>query len=383
MGAGAASVYNQILIGERLEAGDVRSITLGGSTQLIPDSLGVLQLNPAMLALIDRVTIGMNLFVGVDKGSSEEYSERDVSSGFGAFRAAFMLPRGLVFSLGYRARYDPDGTFSTTETTDSGDAFTTTYSKSGGLFSLPLSLSFDLSRFLSFGFTYSFESGFVEERWDRIFEDPTIAPGAGIRKEEVSGNGFGGGVVLHLTKGFMVGANYESEIDYDTEVRDRFTQESLDTSYVSTMRLPAQASAGVTWVVSESFLIAGSYAYSDFSEFVGLNFPSERLGPETSLAVGLEFTKGISLRGARLPVRLGFNYQEYPYEHPEGETLNKWLFSIGTGLKIRGGKGKMDLALQFGQTGSIDPNLIEDRLVRIYVGLSGSEKWSRKGADEF
>ena len=63
----------------------------------------------------------------------------------------------------------------------------------------------------------------------------------------------------------------------------------------------------------------------------------------------------------------------------EAESISKILFSVGTGLLIGGGKGKVDIALQVGKVGAMDRNEVEDRIVRVFVGVSGSEIWQRKG----
>jgi hypothetical protein len=59
------------------------------------------------------------------------------------------------------------------------------------------------------------------------------------------------------------------------------------------------------------------------------------------------------------------------------------MVEFGVGLKFRSGKGKIDLAIQGGNTGSISSNLIENRTIRIYLGVSGAETWQRHRQAEF
>jgi hypothetical protein len=107
------------------------------------------------------------------------------------------------------------------------------------------------------------------------------------------------------------------------------------------------------------------------------------LQEEKNYALGLEYLRGIPIKGMRIPVRLGFNYQTLPFDHPGGEQLTKFLVGVGTGFSVKDGLGKIDVALQFGQTGSMDSNGIEDRLIRVYVGICGSELWKRKGGRNY
>jgi long-subunit fatty acid transport protein len=230
---------------------------------------------------------------------------------------------------------------------------------------------------MSAGLTFSFEEGNVEERWDIEFdEQPPFVPAAGFQKADLSGTGYGGGLVLRPIGNLMVGGSYESEIEYDADVSRQFTEASLDTSFTSTLTLPARASVGITWGFG-SWLFLGSYAWSDFADFQGLAFPSHRLSQETSYAFGVEYA-GFSVGAKRLPIRLSFNFQELPFDHPTGQKIERYLVGLGTGVEMMGGKGKFDFAIQGGKTGAIGENGIEDRLVRFYIGLAGGEAWTRR-----
>jgi long-subunit fatty acid transport protein len=379
-----------ILVGEAIESGDVRAISLGGSTQLFVDSLGAVHLNPALLARIPRVTIGATQYLAVDQGRSDTYNERDASFTFSSFRIVFPITGLFRFAVGYTGRYEPDGGFSLRDATEGGDRFTQTFKKSGGLFSVPLTASFDVKRFASVGLTFSLERGTVQERWDIVFDEGGSTPGAGLKKEDLSGTGFGGGVVFYPANGLMIGGMVESAVDYDAEVFEKYTQTSLDTSYSSTLSLPGRVSAGASWRWGDRFMFLASAAWRDFAGFEGMGFPERgaglppsRLRSEQSYSFGVEYLRGLRLRSKRIPLRIGFNYQQLPLEFPAGQPVNKYLVSLGTGIGIRGGRGKVDIAVVAGKDGSIGSNGIENRLFRIYLGVSGSEAWKRKGEEQY
>jgi hypothetical protein len=52
-------------------------------------------------------------------------------------------------------------------------------------------------------------------------------------------------------------------------------------------------------------------------------------------------------------------------------------------LIFRSQTGKLDLALEFGSTGSVDANDYEDRFVRFYLSIAGSEEWKRKRGSRY
>lgn len=375
----ATSVYSMVLVGERIESGDVRSIALGGSSQLVTDSLGVLYSNPALLSRTRLVAFGATQVLSMDVGRSETYTERDNGFLFPTLRVAFPIMNLFVFSIGYVSKFDPGGSFELTETTESGVPYIQRFTRSGGLFAAPFTVAADITRFASVGLTFALQEGNVEDRWDTEFEDPGYIPGAGFQKSDLSGNNFGGGVVLRPGAGLMIGGTYETAIDYTADVSRQFTNATLDTFFTTTATLPAYATVGLTWSLG-SWQVLGSYAWSDFTKMEGLSFPVSRLKPEKSYAFGVEY-EGFYLGGKRLPIRLSFNYEELPFDHPEGESVSQYLVGLGTGVRSIFGRTKFDIAVQYGQTGALDTNGLEDRLFRIYVGFVAGERWSRRGTE--
>jgi hypothetical protein len=90
--------------------------------------------------------------------------------------------------------------------------------------------------------------------------------------------------------------------------------------------------------------------------------------------LGLEYR----FRGTRFPIRLSGRYEQLPYTLPDGEEITEFSFALGSGLLFRTGRGKLDAAIQFGRIGSVDTNTYEDRQIRFYISITGSEQWSTK-----
>jgi len=383
VGVRAASLFSMVFLGERVERGDVRSIGLGASSQLLPDTLAAMSINTALLARLNRTTVSASQVIRFDRGSSDNYEERDISASFPGIMLAVPIRHFVTVSIGYKGRYDPEGSFSVPGTSGSGDTYRTDFTKTGGLWSVPMGLAFNLTRFLEVGGTVSLERGFIQERWDIIFDESGFVPSAGFKKEEFEGASYSASGILNLGSRIMIGGIWESEIDYDTYIQERYSKATLDTAYSSKVNLPARLTVQATARLTRRITVAASATVSDFATFTGLEFPTHRLDREEAFAVGLEYG-----RLFRVPWRFGFSYEKLPYQHPglvaaDAADIRKVLFSVGTGVNIFGGRGKLDLAVQFGSQGSIDENGIQDRMIRIYIGANGSEAWRRKGQAPF
>ncbi len=373
--ARADSVFGLNLLGERIEAVDARTAALGGFVQVVDDSLGILQYNPAMLAWSKRVAFAVAGYVTRDASQSTDYERVVVATKFSAFTFAFPLfKRALTASVGYRGRYDPDYDFATPGVTPTGDAYSDVYERSGGTWAVPITVAADLGRRVKVGGTFSLERGTVENRWAVDFQGTGTADASSEQVNEVRGNSFGAGIVVRPVAGLSLGVAYESAIDYDVDVDETFTNSSADTSYNSTMHQPDRWTASVTWRVMHGFTVYGGASISDFTQFEGLDFPPSRLAEERVASLGLEYR----FKGSHFPIRASACFEQLPYTLPDGQEISRVSFALGSGLMFRTGRGKLDAALQFGKVGSVDTNTYEDRQVRFYISIAGSETWSTK-----
>jgi tetratricopeptide (TPR) repeat protein len=332
------SKYNLVFLGQRIDTGDIRSISLGGGMQLLDDTLSVLQLNPATIAAVRKVTFGAAQYFTSDRGQSEELTEQDASFKFSSFTFAFPLTNRVTLAVGYRGRYDADGHILTQKQTDIGEEYGEFFNRTGGLTSFPVTGAFRVANALQVGAYYSIEKGSYENRWDIIFADKTKNPAKSLVDRQLNGWGYGAGMVLRPARSFMLGVTYESEIDYDTDVRERHTNPSSNRTYAETTTLPARWTFSAVWRPLRDYAAHGAYSSSDFRDFEGLVFPAERLYQAEVATFGLEYTKGIRIRGMSFPIRTSVLYERLPYDFPAGERITKLVFGFGTGLHWRSGR---------------------------------------------
>jgi hypothetical protein len=372
--ARAESIFGLNLLGERFETGDARIAALGGFVQMSDDSLGVLQYNPAMVAWCKRVTFGAAGYVTTDRNKSATLDEKTVRTKFSTFAFGFPLFRKrLSMSFGYRGRYDPDGSFRETLTTDTGQAYVSIYNRSGGLWSVPFTLAFDAGKYAKIGAYYSIENGTLEDQWVVDFQGASTTDATSTRTRSLSGHGWGAGAAVRPIPKLSLGVAYEAAINYDTAVKERYTNAAANASYNETTTLPERWTASATFRVSPGFVVHAGGAMSDFTRFSGLAFPVDQLTREEIASLGVEYARGRSI-----PLRLSVTYEQLPYTLPDTQKITKMGFAIGTGLLFKSGRGKIDTALQFAKTGSVSTNDYQDKSVRFYLSITGSEEWKRK-----
>jgi hypothetical protein len=370
----ADSIFGLNFIGERVEPGDARLAALGGYVQTVDDSLGVLQYNPAALAWMKRFSFGAAGYFTSDVNKSTTLDQRNNGTSFSHLLFAFPLyKQRLTGGVSFRGRYDADGEFITTGVTTENIAYNDHYERTGGLFSVPLQVAFDAGNYAKIGLFYSLERGKIEETWLKEFPGNN-ADASSDRESVFRGHAFGAGFVTRPSSRVSIGLTYESKIDYDVEVSEKFTSTSADTNRTADASIPARMTLSTSLRMSRDMTLFLGGSLCDFTKFTGTTFPSDRLAEEQIGSVGLEYRLG----DAHTPLRGSFTYEQLPYTMPGGENIKRYAFAVGTGRIMRGGRGKMDIALQFANTGSVKTNDYSDRSVRFFLSITGSEDWKRK-----
>ena len=370
----AQSVYNLPFLGSRAQSGDVRAISLGGNVVAVADTLGIMQLNPAMQAYATRVTLAVGVYGGIDMNEDAGFSDREGAFRFSSFSFAFRaFSKRVTLGLGYRSKFEATGGFTVPGTTSRGNEYVKAYTREGGLGTFPITAAFNLGRFKVGGF-YALERGRITSKWDDDFTDTFLLDSFSERKHVVSGHGWGAGFDVSPLRRVVLSGAIEGEVTYDDKVTETYTNSVHNTEYTVAMLLPARLSGSIRIGLGLSTRIYAAGAYSDFTKFTGFDFPEERLREEWMFSGALEKDNIVG----RSPLRVSGSLEQLPYTLPDGETIQRFAATVGTGWRLSGGRGKLDMALQFSQTGTVEKNTLENRSLRLYIAIAGSEKWGHE-----
>jgi len=381
--ARAQSLYNLPFLGSRSQSGDIRAISLGGNITAVPDTLGIMQLNPAMHAYATRVTFSVGVYGGVDINETAQFSDREGGFKFSSFAFAFRaFSRRVTLGLGYRSKYDAGGGFTLPQVSDLGDEYVEAYTRDGGLQTYPVTGAFNLGRFKLGGF-FALERGRMTARWDTDFANEFMVDSFSEQKHTFSGYGWGAGFEVAPFRGLALAGTYEGEVTYDDRVQTasgtivgNSDQNNPNTvsDHEQPMVLPARLSGSLRVGLGRKMRLYGAGAYSDFTKFKGIGFPQDRLTEEWSASLAIERDNVMG----RSPLRASASIEQLPYTLPDGEAIQGFAATLGTGWRLSGTLGKLDLTLQYSQTGTVSANDMQNQSIRLYVGVGGSERWSHE-----
>ena len=176
-------------------------------------------------------------------------------------------------------------------------------------------------------------------------------------------------------------ASKENSIVGHPDLGDGFTDTLLIQNNKVNIMLPTNIGFGLVLRKENKFLIGLDYQYTKWSEFYN---QSIYYVANTGTSMVDNWNAGIGLElyyKKRFPIRIGYHYTS-SYLIIDGQPINTKVFTLGMGLpfsnKISKSITMMNIAVEIGQVGTTNNNLIRDDFVRATLGISILEKWFTK-----
>jgi hypothetical protein len=98
------------------------------------------------------------------------------------------------------------------------------------------------------------------------------------------------------------------------------------------------------------------------------------------ISTGAEFipeSNTLSAYWKMIHYRAGFRYEQIGIKIADNN-INEYAISLGFGLPLRKSATFINLGFELGQSGTIENNLIQERFLRVLLGISIKENWFRK-----
>lgn len=377
--AGAQSVFGLNFIGEHRPRGGARERALALSTVALPDSNGALTANTASLADLGEVTFSLFEMTNLSRIRTEEESANQNRFQLPAVMMAVPLRAGLVFGVGYRTRFQGKGDFSYRRTVADVTDPLDVYKSRSTLFTAPLSLSWGVTDRLRVAAELQIERGSISDEVTVYFPGEEFDAVRSRRDRNFSGTSWSASVLFAVHPRIHVGAVFDDRVAYSVGEDYSFSREALDSTASYDFELPPAFGAGIALGITERWWLTSSYWARNAPDPAGFVQLEGSIRDERLLGFGLERRRS-DAGGffSRIPLRLGYYEDRWHLEFPRGEGIISRFVTFGTGVPVPGGPGSVDLSLEFGQIGSIDRNGLDERVVRIGIGLNVSEPWSRR-----
>ncbi len=378
--ATAQSIFGLNFIGEHRFRGNARQRALAFSTIAVGDSSGAITSNTASLADLGEVTFSIFEVMGLSQIRTAEESADQNRFQLPSVMVAVPLREGLVFGVGYRTRFEGRGDFSYRRTlTDAPDPLDV-YKLTSSLFTAPLSLSWRVIDRVRVAGELQVERGSIKDDVTVYFPgEEGFGSVRSRRNRSFAGTSWGGSILVNVLPRLSIGATFDDRVTYTVTEDVSFSRDDLDSTAAWEFELPSAYGFGAAVGITERWWISSSFWMREAPEPAGFRQLERSLQDERLVAFGLERRR--SAEGgflSRIPLRFGYYEDDWHLEFPPGNGVKARFFTFGTGLSLPNGPGSIDISLEFGQIGSLDDNGVDERVMRVGIGLNVSEPWSRR-----
>ena len=168
------------------------------------------------------------------------------------------------------------------------------------------------------------------------------------------------------------------EMDSDTEI-EYMIDTVVNTTHSTKMTMPQGLGFGFVLRKNDRWSVGADFNWTQWSKYARQG-ATDTLQNSWNVAVGAEFTPlhtSVSNYFTKVSYRFG-GFYEHGYLNLNGHSINKVGITAGMSLPLPKTLSKVNLAFELGQYGTREAGLIQERYVKMNVGVSVFEHWFMK-----
>ncbi|MGZ4099919.1 MAG: hypothetical protein ACXVNM_13620 [Bacteroidia bacterium] len=198
---------------------------------------------------------------------------------------------------------------------------------------------------------------------------------------------------IKITFGYYMGLNNSLKVNYDASVYNYilngFGQEIVRDTVLSnhnqkgTIQLPLEQGFGIGFKKGERINIVSDFAITYWKDYRFLETSNE-LKNSYRAAIGINYVPEKYAAGSgayfrKINYRFGLNYNSGNIEL-KNTLISSYGITAGLGLPVGIGQitSMVNVAVQYGQMGTVTNNLVRDNFWRISFGFTFSDRWFQK-----
>ena len=392
------SPYSHYGVGDLLSISNTRNRSMGSIGYAQRGYYNINPLNPASYTSYDSMSF---VFEGGMRGSfvtlnTNELSENASSAGLDFLFFGFPVSKRLGVSfgtmpfstVGYKIldkQIDP--------LLGEVDYY---YQGDGGLNQYYIGVAFKLHKNFSIGVNAIYLAGDLERSRLLHFPDSATILNTRIRDNiHVSDISYSAGIQYHdiLKKGNKINmgltVSYGNKLKTNTDnlsetlfggINGGYEYYKDTIEYISDiagdLNLPLHIGGGILYEIPEKLCLGGDFTYSFWEDYT-ISGKTDSLKNSYRINAGLEWipdNRPISKYWQKIRYRVGMSYNN-TYLKLNGSSINEFTASVGLGLPLRRQASTINFGAEFGNRGTTNNALIKETNLRIFIGISITERW--------
>jgi hypothetical protein len=382
----AQSFFSSQGFGERIDYVNAQTVGLGGANVALPDAFQINSLNPATLVNItlSRLSgsfINQNIWSKSDAGTGfSKYSN------FNGLSLALPLKKNvLVVSGGLTPFSQFDYSFSTQGSIDDYN-YEKFIEAEGGLNKIHAGFGLSPLKKVSLGVYFNYYFGKLTKKWRVDYVSDLFWDTSDNIVRKVWGSSFSFGLNVNPIQQLHLGAFFTPE--YELTFRDQMEFGTLKGTYFykvsdfelqeQKMTMPQIWGIGASFVAKNKIRLVTGYVSEPWSQFSVDEIVANKMQDRYRISLGVELLPSDNMLAKyheKMTYRVGYFYQQLNYSNENGAAIDEFGISLGLGLPYYEGKGRLDVAFQYGKRGSLSANNVEETIFQVYITVIAGEKW--------
>ncbi|MEO0038151.1 MAG: hypothetical protein RIQ59_1362 [Bacteroidota bacterium] len=396
---GTSSPYSFYGIGDVRFKGTVENTSMGGLS-VVPDSIHLNMVNPAMYSSLKLTTYAVGGTFSVNKLTTDTQSEKAQRTALNYLAVGIPLKKlGIGFGL---IPYSSVGYSLKSSSTDSNALVTDSYDKGdGGVNKVFLGFGYQLTKGLSIGADIQYNFGQINTQNISIRYDANGLPIQYATKE--------------INKSIVNGANINTGISYQTKLNNKInlftsatyspsstinlsntrmmalvqTVNGVDAGTVgdpveitvpsTKLNLPSKYSIGLgigdskKWIIGTELVFQNSSNFGNrFNDISNVTFQNA-----TKFTLGGYYIpnyKSFTNYFSRMVYRGGLRYENTGLVI-NNTSIKDAALTVGLGLPMRGTFSNINIGVEFGNRGTKSAGLVNENYMNFNIGLSLNDRW--------
>lgn len=357
-----------------------RATGMGGAVVAVSDLIDLNWLNPASLASISYVRVSSQFLMQNLNIENSNQTFKTNYSNFNGFMGAFPVAKNVGIGFGLQPISKINYSFESPGKIDVHN-YTESVNSLGGLNQFFVAGGFNLFSKLQFGVRFGYIFGKADEDWRVSYVSPSFISTFDQFRSKYKGLSTTMGVILKPISQFSIGAIYQNQYNLNQNFEVFHDASKITTGSTTDLKIPALWGGGISYLMKERFLWALDYVSQDWSSYPSGSANSSEFTSFNRLSFGLEITPSLD-RFTNFwksnKYRLGFALEQPYVLDYTGKELSTYLITAGVGVPFAGGSGSIDLAIEYGQRGSLPENSFKEQIFRFSLYVTGRELWFQR-----
>jgi hypothetical protein len=388
--ATGGSIYTRLGLGEFHYNFSARRFGFGGLGYSIADKDYLSYSNPAGWNQLEATRFETGYLI--DAGNRQDKSNSVFNSNSYFNGMMFGFPISKLYGISFVAGIIPysNVNYEVIEKQDSAfvEAHTINYTGSGGISRSFFGTSYKLPFEASVGASFDYYNGEIKNATSVTFgSSSTFNSFDNTRDISYHGVGFSAGIIsndlskylgIDLIKDLRLGISYSSKVTLSADSANVYT--TTIGSYEGTSgslkaNLPARVGLGASFKLDDNYLFSLDYMEQAMSDFSWDGKKALYLQDVSKFSFGIEYRPSINEPGfwRQVMLRAGFSYEKTPYKI-SGYSINQVSLNGGFSLPLSYGN-TIDLGFQYAVRGTLDNNLVKEKIYRFNIAISIGEFW--------